>query len=227
MQNEPNLQCSTKTPGADCAKRTQFARQTCKTNPIPGGARWDGVWGTRIVEGNRAKRSQLPAGPGGTEPRGGGQGTNSCKTNPIPGRTRWPRSGGRGANMQNEANFARAPGNGRGRCRSGQNMRNKPNWPREGRHDRGPTQLYKQSQCLRPAGTWADGARSQSGGRKTQLCIVRQYPSVDNTRWYSGVHTRDPTPCDDRCCAQTGSLRQPGSLDRGRFWSDGNESENQ
>jgi hypothetical protein len=116
----------------DCAKRTQFrpnAREwaqtagaaegkTCKTNPIS-----SSLTGTRRPK--CAKRSQTWAGwdiRGTVHPRG-----QSCKTNPIPrlrigdwGQTccrtpalRPTASGLRGATVQNEANFARAPGNGR------------------------------------------------------------------------------------------------------------------
>jgi len=51
---------------ADCAERTQF----------PGGAGWDGAWGTR---GKRAKRTQFPLAPGGTRPKGRGTRGNRAK----------------------------------------------------------------------------------------------------------------------------------------------------
>ena len=88
--NEPNFGRSPKTPGADCAKRTQFSRprragrgadgcctneanfRRCRvagglghagavrTKPISGGAGRAGAWGRRDA-GKNAKRSQLPA----------------------------------------------------------------------------------------------------------------------------------------------------------------------
>jgi hypothetical protein len=64
-QNEPNFGGSGQESDANGAKRSQFldcGLQIAQNEPnSPAGARWDGVWGTRIVEGNCAKRSQFAA----------------------------------------------------------------------------------------------------------------------------------------------------------------------
>ncbi len=52
VRNEPNFRRSATTPRAIVQNEPNF----------PGGARWDGVWRTRIVAGNRAKRSQFALG---------------------------------------------------------------------------------------------------------------------------------------------------------------------
>jgi hypothetical protein len=107
----------------------QARYRLCKTNPIPGGAGWDGAWGTR---GDCAKRSQFggvsggdaqptksrlcetkpnlgglgQVGKGGHRVRGGFAGKWNVRNEPNSRRRRV----GRGPNVQNEPNFAEPAG---------------------------------------------------------------------------------------------------------------------
>jgi hypothetical protein len=94
MRNKPNFRRPAKTPGADCAKRTQFPRQppvgrglgdedrggqSCRTNPISGGCR---MGRGRRGGGRRAncvKQTQFGLAWAGRRASTG----ETCKTNPI------------------------------------------------------------------------------------------------------------------------------------------------
>ncbi len=104
VQDEPNFGPAWAGPGlqwAKDAKRTQFGGVKCAKRSQSGSA---GL----ACEGKSCETNPIPAGRARRGLRGGGR---LCETNPIWGNP----AGVRGAVVQNAPNFARAPGNGRGR----------------------------------------------------------------------------------------------------------------
>ncbi len=136
---------------------------------LPGGARWDGVWGTRIMEAKRAKRTQFPVVPGRMGTQRSGTRHKCAKRIQFPGRSpvgRGHRGVGRGANMRNEPNLAgrsgrpslASPPSGLAPAKS--IMQNKPNFRWSAKTPR--PDCAKQSQFPPGPGGTRSGGRGQT-----------------------------------------------------------------